>query len=114
TPDRYIREIGAGHSVQAGEEVLTGSQRAFEALTLSLRTRSGVPATAVPDDPDLEGLVTSAHGRAVLTVRGRLLANAVSARLVVDGPAGQRASGLTGQRADGLTGQRADGPADRP
>jgi putative oxygen-independent coproporphyrinogen III oxidase len=87
TPDRYVREIGAGHSAQAGEEILTGSQRAFEALTLSLRTRSGVPATAVPDDPDLRGLVASDHGRSVLTVRGRLLANAVSARLVVDASA---------------------------
>jgi putative oxygen-independent coproporphyrinogen III oxidase len=86
TPDRYVREITAGNRAQAGEEILTGSQRAFEALTLSLRTRSGVPATAVPDDPDLDGLVESAEGRAVLTVRGRLLANAVSARLLVDAP----------------------------
>ncbi|HEY2565073.1 MAG TPA: hypothetical protein VGI44_15280 [Acidimicrobiales bacterium] len=84
TPDRYVREIGAGHNAQAGEEILTGSQRAFEALTLSLRTRFGVPVTAIPDDPDLRGLVTSDHGRSVLTVRGRLLANAVSAKLVVE------------------------------
>jgi oxygen-independent coproporphyrinogen-3 oxidase len=86
TPDRYVREIGAGHSPVAGEEVLTDGQRAFESLTLSLRTRSGVPADAVPDDPDLEGLFTSAAGRSVLTVRGRLLANAVSAKLLVDVP----------------------------
>jgi len=87
TPDRYVQEIDAGHSPMAGEEILTEPQRAFEALTLSLRTRSGVPADAVPDDPDLDGLFTSAAGRAVLTVRGRLLANAVSAKLLVDAPA---------------------------
>jgi oxygen-independent coproporphyrinogen-3 oxidase len=87
TPNRYVQEIDAGHSPMAGEEILTEPQRAFEALTLSLRTRSGVPADAVPDDPDLDGLFTSAAGRAVLTVRGRLLANAVSAKLLVDAPA---------------------------
>jgi oxygen-independent coproporphyrinogen-3 oxidase len=87
TPDRYVREVSAGHSPMAGQEVLTATQRAFEALTLSLRTRSGVPVAALPDDPDLDGLFSSAEGRAVLTVRGRLLANAVSARLLVDAPA---------------------------
>ena len=87
TPDRYVRAITAGHDPMAGEEVLTESQRAFEALTLGIRTRSGVPSSAVPDDPDLEGLVAVAGGRAVLTVRGRLLANAVIAKLVVSAPA---------------------------
>jgi oxygen-independent coproporphyrinogen-3 oxidase len=86
TPDRYVREITAGNDPTAGEEVLTDHQRAFEALTLSLRTRSGVPAAAVPEDPDLDGLMTTGGGRAVLTVRGRLLANEVSARLLVDAP----------------------------
>ena len=67
----------------AGEEVLTDEQRRFEALALALRTPAGVPADALPDDPDLDGLVERADGRAVLTVRGRLLANAVTARLQV-------------------------------
>ncbi|MDQ1360838.1 MAG: hypothetical protein QOJ44_1215 [Acidimicrobiaceae bacterium] len=87
TPDRYVRAMTAGRDPMAGEEVLTESQRAFEALTLAIRTRSGVAASAVPDDPDLEGLVAVAGGRAVLTVRGRLLANAVIAKLVVGAPA---------------------------
>ncbi|MGO9029865.1 MAG: radical SAM family heme chaperone HemW [Acidimicrobiales bacterium] len=82
TPDRYLREIAAGRSAVAGEEVLTDQQRAFEALALRLRTREGVPAGAVPEDPDLDGLVERVDGRARLTVRGRLLANAVTARLV--------------------------------
>ena len=46
-----------------------------------------MPDAALPDDPDLEGLVERAGGRAVLTVRGRLLANEVTARLRVDRPA---------------------------
>jgi hypothetical protein len=35
----------------------------------------------VPDDPDLEGLLERRGDRAVLTVRGRLLANEVTVRL---------------------------------
>jgi len=38
----------------------------------------------VPDHPDLVGLVDRSTGRAVLTVRGRLLANAVTTRLLDD------------------------------
>ena len=58
-----------------------------------------MPADALPDDPDLDGLVERADGRAVLTVRGRLLANAVTTRLRIavagHGPAG---AGGTGSR----------------
>ncbi|MHB8680504.1 MAG: radical SAM family heme chaperone HemW [Acidimicrobiales bacterium] len=84
TPDRYVAAVTAGKSAVAGEEVLTDGQRAFEALALSLRTRAGVPAAALPaDDADLTGLVEIADDRAVLTVAGRLLANAVTTRLNV-------------------------------
>jgi oxygen-independent coproporphyrinogen-3 oxidase len=83
TPDRYVARIGAGRAATAGEEVLTDAQRQFEALSLRLRTPAGVPETALPDDPDLSGLVARAEGRSVLTVRGRLLANAVTGRLMV-------------------------------
>lgn len=82
TPDRYVRAIAEGASATAGEEVLSDEQRAFEALSLRLRTPEGVPDGALPDDPDLAPLVERSGGRAVLTVRGRLLANAVTARLV--------------------------------
>ncbi|MGD0880281.1 MAG: radical SAM family heme chaperone HemW [Acidimicrobiales bacterium] len=83
TPDRYVALIGADGPATAGEEVLDDGQRRFEALALALRTSSGVPSGALPDGPDLDGLVDRSSGRAVLTVRGRLLANAVTARLVV-------------------------------
>jgi oxygen-independent coproporphyrinogen-3 oxidase len=83
TPERYIAALGAGRLPVAGEETLGDDQRAFERLALSLRTPAGVPWSAVPDDPDLCGLVERRGDRGVLTVRGRLLANAVTARLRV-------------------------------
>ena len=81
TPERYIEAVRAGWPTTAADEVLTDDQSAFEGLALALRTSVGVPATAVPDDPDLEGLVERRGDRAVLTVRGRLLANEVTVRL---------------------------------
>ncbi|MGH9068322.1 MAG: radical SAM family heme chaperone HemW [Acidimicrobiales bacterium] len=86
TPERYLAAIEAGRSpVAAGEELDAGA-RAVEGAQLSLRTRAGVPAGALPPDPDLEGLVERRGGRAVLTLRGRLLANEVSGRLGVAPP----------------------------
>jgi len=82
TPDRFVKEIEQGRIAIAGDEVLSPEQVRFEALALRLRTRDGVPEASLPDDPDLEGLVDRRDGRAVLTVRGRLLANAVTTRLV--------------------------------
>jgi putative oxygen-independent coproporphyrinogen III oxidase len=83
TPERYIEAVRAGRSATAADEVLTDEQMAFEGLALALRTSVGVPASVVPDDPDLEGLVERRGSRAVLTVRGRLLANEVTVRLRV-------------------------------
>jgi putative oxygen-independent coproporphyrinogen III oxidase len=81
TPDRYVALVAADRSTTAGEEVLDAGRRRFEALALALRTSAGVPSEALPDHPDLEELVARAHGRATLTVRGRLLANEVTTRL---------------------------------
>jgi len=86
TPDRYVSLVAADDSTVAGDEVLDDDRRRFEALALVLRTSTGVPSAALPDHPDLEGLVERADGRAVLTVRGRLLANAVTGYLVDPGP----------------------------
>jgi putative oxygen-independent coproporphyrinogen III oxidase len=82
TPERYVNAVSAGRSVQAGREVLTPAQRRFEGLALSLRTPKGVPWEALPTDESLDGLVERRGDRAVLTVRGRLLANEVTSRLV--------------------------------
>jgi putative oxygen-independent coproporphyrinogen III oxidase len=83
TPERYLDLVGTGRSPVGGEEVLDEATRGFEALQLALRTREGVPAADLPEDPGLDGLVTRSGGRAVLTVRGRLLANEVATHLTV-------------------------------
>jgi oxygen-independent coproporphyrinogen-3 oxidase len=85
TPDRYIRLVEQGESPEAAGEDLDQATCGEEALQLALRTRTGVPATALPDweaDPALSALVAPAGpGRLALTRRGRLLANEVALRL---------------------------------
>jgi oxygen-independent coproporphyrinogen-3 oxidase len=89
TPDRYVERVQAGRSPMAAGEYLDAEARRFEALALSLRTPAGVPADALDNDDNnvddvddtLDGLVERRDGQLVLTVRGRLLANAVTARL---------------------------------
>ncbi|HXW39022.1 MAG TPA: hypothetical protein VEJ44_04955, partial [Acidimicrobiales bacterium] len=88
TPERYVELVRSGRSPMAAEERLAPHQRHFEALVLSLRTPAGVPADALDADPALSALVDVADGRAVLTVRGRLLANLVCAHLRVEGMQG--------------------------
>ena len=81
TPERYVAAIVSGGSVVAGTETLGEDQRSFERLALALRTPNGVPASALAEAPELEGLVKRRGGRAVLTVAGRMLANEVTVRL---------------------------------
>ncbi|MGO9583498.1 MAG: radical SAM family heme chaperone HemW [Acidimicrobiales bacterium] len=81
TPERYMAAIAAHRPAEAGEERLEPDQRVLEALELAIRTREGVAADALPDDEALVGLVGRDGGRAVLTRRGRLLANEVACRL---------------------------------
>ena len=81
TPERYMAAIASDHSPVAGEERLDSDQRLLESLELAVRTREGVDAAALPDDGTLAGLVARDAGRAVLTLRGRLLANEVACRL---------------------------------
>jgi oxygen-independent coproporphyrinogen-3 oxidase len=98
TPERYIGAIRAGRSPVAGEEVLSPDEAAFESLALALRTSTGVPASVVPHDPDLDGLLERGHERAVLTVRGRLLANEVTLRLATQRPWSRGAPGSSACR----------------
>jgi putative oxygen-independent coproporphyrinogen III oxidase len=81
TPERYIDALARGASPVAADEQLDAGEREFEALALALRTSSGVPASALPDDLALVGLVERVADRVVLTRRGRLLANEVTLRL---------------------------------
>jgi coproporphyrinogen III oxidase-like Fe-S oxidoreductase len=73
--------ISSKASAVAGEERLEPEGRLVEALELAIRTREGVEAGSLPEDEALLGLVARERGRAVLTRRGRLLANEVACRL---------------------------------
>jgi putative oxygen-independent coproporphyrinogen III oxidase len=80
TPERYIDAVTSGRSPEAASERLDSDERRLEALQLAVRMRAGVPAAALPVD-QLGDLVTVDGDQAVLTVRGRLLANEVALRL---------------------------------
>jgi oxygen-independent coproporphyrinogen-3 oxidase len=80
TPERYVEAVEQGRSVEAADERLDPDARRIEGLQLALRQRAGVPAETLPLDL-LDGLVTVEEDRAVLTRRGRLLANEVALRL---------------------------------
>ena len=81
TPERYVEAVESGRSVEAADERLDPDARRVEALQLALRLRTGVPVDSLPVD-DLDDLVTVEGEQAVLTRRGRLLANEVAVRLV--------------------------------
>ena len=86
-PAAYARHLADGASPGQGRELLTGADRHLERVMLELRLAEGLPLDALDTDgrvaakTALEGglLDPAAHGagRAVLTLRGRLLADAV-------------------------------------
>ena len=96
SPERYIDAIVSARSPVAGREVLDEEARVREALELALRTRSGVPALALAEvDAFVEaGLVSMDGARAVLTPRGRLVANELAVRLT----AGSEPAGVARRR----------------
>jgi len=81
TPTRYCELVAEGRDPTAGTETLDEPARRFEALSLLLRTRLGVPLDAFDDVHALGDLVDLDGDRVVLSVRGRLLANQVTLRL---------------------------------
>ncbi len=87
-PSTYAQLLREQRSPLAGSEVLTQEQRAFEAVMLGLRERRGLalsvlsPAGELALEQELErGRVTVVDGRARLTHRGRLFADAVAREL---------------------------------
>jgi oxygen-independent coproporphyrinogen-3 oxidase len=92
TPDRYLERIAAGASPEAGSEQLSPAAGREEAFALALRTREGaapLPGTsAAVAELGAAGLVERRSDRIVLTRRGRLLANDVTARLLAAGTGG--------------------------
>jgi oxygen-independent coproporphyrinogen-3 oxidase len=82
-PATWAARVGAGELPVEGDEQLSAQQRRLERLMLAVRTREGVPAGAADEAGRLagDGLVDLAGDRAVLTLRGRLLADHVTRRL---------------------------------
>jgi len=85
TPERYISAVDGAGSPEAGAETLDAATREEEAVTLSLRTRTGA---AVGHDAGLvaDGLAAWHDGHLVLTPTGRLLANDATARFLAAHP----------------------------
>jgi oxygen-independent coproporphyrinogen-3 oxidase len=86
-PNTYAARLGAGQSPGLGRELLTDEQRHVEQVLLELRLVEGLPLASL-DDVGRAGAVTAladglldpaayGDGRAALTLRGRLLADAV-------------------------------------
>jgi putative oxygen-independent coproporphyrinogen III oxidase len=86
-PTAYARRLAAGASPGQGREVLSDRERYIEQVMLRLRLASGLPLAVLDDHGRAaaaralgDGLLQEepyADGRAVLTLRGRLLADAV-------------------------------------
>ena len=93
-PAAYADRISAGQSPAAGRETLDAETRRVERVLLAVRIRDGLdsrelsPAgrTAVAGliADQLVDAASAIHGRIVLTLRGRLLADAVVRRLLDD------------------------------
>ena len=86
-PTAYAGRLAAGDSPAQAREVLTPEQRRVERVLLGIRLREGHPLTDLTDagrqaadravDDGLLDPAAKADGRAALTLRGRLLADAV-------------------------------------
>jgi putative oxygen-independent coproporphyrinogen III oxidase len=98
-PARYAAVLGAGQSPEAGNEVLTDAERHTERVMLRLRLASGLPLELLDDTgrraaelAERDGLLElvpvadGPAGRAVLTPRGRLLADGVVHALLAAAP----------------------------
>lgn len=93
-PGTYAARLAAGRSPGAAREVLTRQQRRTEEVLLRLRLADGLPLAGLPPAAAsaaaravADGLLAApayAAGRAVLTQRGRLLADTVTHALLAD------------------------------
>jgi oxygen-independent coproporphyrinogen-3 oxidase len=76
-PARYAALTAQSKSPGLGREILTGEERHTERLLLRLRLADGLPAVELDLAKVADGLVRVDDGRATLTLRGRLMADAV-------------------------------------
>ena len=88
-PSAYASRLAEGLSPGAGREVLGQEDRRVERILLELRLRDGLPLDLLRPDGlaaahrhAAGGLLSLEGGRAVLTLNGRLLADAVVRDLV--------------------------------
>jgi oxygen-independent coproporphyrinogen-3 oxidase len=93
-PARYAAALADGGSPEADREVLTEGERHTERVMLRLRLASGLPldlldgvGRAEAERAADDGLLTITDDRAVLTRRGRLLADGVVRALLAGAPA---------------------------
>jgi oxygen-independent coproporphyrinogen-3 oxidase len=82
--ETYLERVGSGELPTAGSERVEGASAEFERLALQLRTREGVPRGAFRGQEGLEDFLEPVADRLILTRRGRLLADELVRRLVVD------------------------------
>lgn len=85
-PRAYAARLAAGQLPVAGREVLGPAERELESVMLGVRLAEGLDVGAHPTMPRLvaDGLIdadAARRGRARLTLRGRLLADAVTREL---------------------------------
>jgi putative oxygen-independent coproporphyrinogen III oxidase len=87
-PNSYAQRLREGCSPAAGSEVLTAEQRALEAVILGLREREGLALASLSPDGERAAQreaarrrMTITDGRARLTRKGRLFADAVAREL---------------------------------
>jgi oxygen-independent coproporphyrinogen-3 oxidase len=92
-PARYAATLVAGDSPEAGREQLTAAERHTERVMLRLRLAEGLPldlldppGRAAAEQASTDGLLTLTPDRAVLTPRGRLLADGVVHALLAAAP----------------------------
>ena len=98
-PAAYAARVLAGHSPAAGREMLDEATREVERVLLGTRIREGIPVASLSEQGRLEvaGLIAdelinakaalgapNEHGSIELTLKGRLLADAVVRRLLTD------------------------------
>ncbi len=76
-PKRYAERLGQGKSPGLAREILTADQRETEDVLLQTRLREGLDTSTVDVSKVEPGLLEISEGRATLTLRGRLLADAV-------------------------------------
>jgi oxygen-independent coproporphyrinogen-3 oxidase len=88
-PHAYSTRLAEGISPGAGRELLTPGEQRVEEIMLRLRLAEGVPidlldtrGRAALHQAAADGLVTVVDNRAVLTIGGRLLADAVIRDLI--------------------------------